>query len=61
MLRAEIDGDAAAAKDAADELRKYLVDSEFLRQNEMRPDVDVYEIVVNGNGRELEPNRFGVV
>jgi len=61
VLRAEIDGDAAAAKDAADELRKYLVDSEFLRQNEMRPDVDVYEIVVNGNGRELEPNRFGVV
>jgi len=60
VLRAEC-SDAAAAKDAAAELKACLDGSEFLSQRGMRADVDCYEIVVNGDGDKLEENRFGVV
>ena len=59
VLRAEC-ADAAAAKEAAVELKAFLEASEFLRASEMRTDVDVYEIVVNGDGRIYEENQFGV-
>ena len=72
VLRAEVDmGDGAAAGAAAaatecatgvvEKLRHYLAESQFLKETEMRFDVDLYKIVINGDGKTYEENDFGIV
>lgn len=69
VLKAECDmsGVAAAAaavdgaKGVAAKLRQFCAESEFFKEAEMRVDVDVYKIIINGDSKSYEANDFGIV
>lgn len=63
VLRAELDMKQAnvdQAQEIKTELRKFLDESDFLKAREMKTDVDLYKIIVNGDGKTYEPNEYGV-
>ena len=51
---------ADKAKEAVLELRAFLAGSKFLQDGGFSTDVDVYKIIINGNGEKLEENEYGV-